>query len=94
MTNQEIETMTIVVKKRGTRREGESHKEYVKRRAKERYDADPEFVAKAKLKYYKKKFPDDEIYQNILKADKSDIINLRNAKIYVAQKKIKQHLES
>lgn len=86
----EYQTITITIKKRGTRREGETHNEYVKRRAKERYNNDPEFVAKSKLKYYKKKnsLSDDPEYKRLLTADKSDIVNLRNIKIYVATNKI------
>ena len=84
---QEYKTITITIKKRGTRKENESHNEYVKRRAKERYNEDPEFVAKSKLKYYKKKFPNDEIYQSILAKEELDTVKLDKVKEYTIKKK-------
>ena len=90
---QEYKTITITVKKRGTRREDETHNQYVKRRAKERYENDPEFVAMSKLKYYKKKFPNDEIYQSILTQDKPYTIKLEQVKQYIKHKKLIHNLE-
>ena len=76
-------------KKRGTRRDDESHNDDVARRAKERYESDPEHVASMKLKYYTKKFKDDDEFFNFIwKDNKSSIIALQKSKVYSTQKRL------
>ena len=47
----------------------------------------------SKLKYYKKKFPNDEIYQSILTQDKPYTIKLEQVKQYIKHKKLIHNLE-
>lgn len=81
------------IKKRNQKDDNESHSHYVSRKATEKYRADDQFKARAKMRYYKNLYNDNSFFQEIMNKDIKDSDKFEQIKSFHNSQKNMEKIE-